>query len=80
MYAVTANKIEIVKILLEHNVDTLITDRNYLTAKDIADIKGFTEVNNKCALVLQFCIANNYFFLDISSTRGQERRRSINVL
>jgi len=43
-YAAAANKPDIVKILLEHNADTSLLDKDYLTAKDIADKKGFTEV------------------------------------
>jgi len=43
-YAVTANKPDIVKILLAHNANTSLTDVYSLSAKDIADAKGFTEV------------------------------------
>ncbi|XP_011631073.1 uncharacterized protein LOC105423122 isoform X1 [Pogonomyrmex barbatus] len=45
IYAVIANKPDIVRILLEHNVNTSVTDVNNLSAKDIANTKGFTEIS-----------------------------------
>lgn len=44
-YAVAANKPDIVRILLAHNANTLLTDIYGLSAKDIADAKGFTEIS-----------------------------------
>ncbi|XP_029157510.1 LOW QUALITY PROTEIN: uncharacterized protein LOC114929954 [Nylanderia fulva] len=44
-YATVTNKPDIVKILLEYNADISFQDRNHLSAKDIADKKGFTEIS-----------------------------------
>lgn len=44
-YAVIANKPDIVRIFLAHNVNTSLTDVHHVSAKDIADTKGFTEIS-----------------------------------
>ncbi|XP_024872306.1 ankyrin repeat, SAM and basic leucine zipper domain-containing protein 1-like isoform X1 [Temnothorax curvispinosus] len=45
IYAAAANKPDIIRILLAHNANTSLTDIYNLSAKDIADTKGFTEVS-----------------------------------
>ncbi|KAL0128370.1 hypothetical protein PUN28_003573 [Cardiocondyla obscurior] len=44
-YAAAANKPDNVKILLIHNANTSLTDVYNLSAKDIANTKGFTEIS-----------------------------------
>lgn len=44
MYAASANKPDNVQILLVHHANTSQTDSYNLSAKDIADTKGFSEV------------------------------------
>lgn len=45
MYAVLANKPNIVKILIENEADITLTDCNDLTANDIACTKGYDKVS-----------------------------------
>ncbi|KYM77876.1 Ankyrin repeat, SAM and basic leucine zipper domain-containing protein 1 [Atta colombica] len=45
MYAASANKPDNVKILLAHNATTSLTDLYNLSAKDIADTKGFSVIS-----------------------------------
>lgn len=45
MYAVIANKVDNVKILIENAADVTLTDQNNLTAKDIASTKGYNKVS-----------------------------------
>lgn len=53
-YAVAANKPDIVRLLLMHAANTSLTDMYNLSAKDIADTKGFTEVIDTLALSFNF--------------------------
>lgn len=45
MYAIIANKSEIVKILIENAADITLTDFNKLNAYDIASMKGYNKVS-----------------------------------
>ncbi|KAG5307897.1 ASZ1 protein, partial [Acromyrmex insinuator] len=45
MHATSANKPDNVKILLAHNANTSLTDLYNLSAKDIADTKGFSAIS-----------------------------------
>ncbi|KYN03899.1 PREDICTED: ankyrin repeat, SAM and basic leucine zipper domain-containing protein 1 [Cyphomyrmex costatus] len=45
MYATSANKLDNVKILLAHNANTSLTDTHSLSARDIADAKGFSAIS-----------------------------------
>lgn len=57
MYAASANKPDNVKILLAHNATTSLTDLYNLSAKDIADTKGFSVVID-IFLIVQFYTSN----------------------
>lgn len=45
MYAIIANKPEIVEILMENTANVTLTDINDLTARDIASMKGYDKVS-----------------------------------
>ncbi|XP_054004851.1 ankyrin repeat, SAM and basic leucine zipper domain-containing protein 1-like isoform X1 [Hylaeus anthracinus] len=51
IYATIANKPDIVKILIENGADVTLTDYDSLTAKDIAFMKGYNEINSLLNLV-----------------------------
>jgi hypothetical protein len=43
-YAAAANKPDTIKILLKHNADISLVGKYNISAKDIADAKGFKKV------------------------------------